>query len=193
MYSRTINKIILILGLFLIIIGTGTLLNRSDIGQDYFSWLKSVLSDLNPLKAGISLNFPSSEKSEIDHLDYSDVEFEDVTSEEKGVFEDKGEELVEESQEEEIVSAPELMTLPDLPEIEEKLNEITEEAKQVRQEVKRLKALDEIKKEIEIIAEKVKKVGQEVNEIRILAELQERVDKIAEKTDVLTQEITELV
>jgi len=194
---KAINKIVLILGLFLIIIGTGILLNNSDVGRDYISWVRSVFSKINPLKAGISLDSLSPEELGID---YSDIDFEELMSEEKeerDEVEDQEEEeelpeelLVEENQEKEIVLEPEKMTLP---RIEEKVNEIEKQTKQVNQEVESLLAINEIRKEVDIIAERVKKVGQEVNNLRVLGNLQEKVDKITKKTDVLTENIVELV
>jgi len=189
---KIINRTILIVGLLLIIIGTGVLLDRSNTGRDYFSWIKSVLSDLNPLKAGIIRDFPASEDLE---LDYSDIDFESLMSEGKSssvplgsISEDKEEGFSEESQEQEEEIALESKPVT-LTEIEEKINKIAEKSKKISQEIETLSVLNEIKKEIDIIAERAKKIGQEVNKLVILAELQEKVDKLAEKTEEISESV----
>lgn len=183
MDSKVVIKKILVLVLFLVIIGGVFLLEKYQVGEEYFEKIKSVLSELNPLKAGIGHNLPLAEDS---GLDFSEFNLENLVSEEEASFvEEEGESSsgVKEGAEEVEKSK---MTLT---EIEEDVAEIAEKTEEIDQEVERLSVLAGIEQDIDKIAEEAEAIAQEVSELRALAKIKEKVDKITEETEVLSQEV----
>ncbi|MFH1656394.1 MAG: hypothetical protein ABH956_01305 [Candidatus Nealsonbacteria bacterium] len=192
---KTVNKIILIFGLLLVIIGTGTLLNRSDIGKDYFGWVKSVLSNLNPLKAGITLNSPITEESK---LNYTDVNLDELNDEQDEINQvDQLDNLSLEingvsKENTPVISTNQVDVLPvkeiTLPEIEQTINVIAQKTKQIEQEIDKLVVLEQVKQEIILIVQELKEIGNNVKELKVSNEEQIDSDNIVEETN---QEVVE--
>lgn len=160
------SRIILIVGLLLLIVGVGLLLNKSEVGQDYFSWVGSVASDLNPLKAGIGLNLLSEEDTDVGYTE-ADINLEELTPEEEEI---QPEVVIVENV---VVTKEETTHQATLPEIEVEVNRIAVATKEVTKEVSKLVALKEIEKEFKAIAEQAEDIN---NELNILAEAKAQVD-----------------
>ena len=159
MSSKTISKTILVLSLLLIVIVAASLLDKSEMGR----WVKSVLANLNPLKAGISLNLLSSEEPEITS---EDIDMDKLLAK----FED---EEKDETERAEAIQEPEVVQEPPkqltVEEIQKRVDKIEREVSEISQKVDRLHVLAELRKEVGEIGTKANEISQKVQELGTLA------------------------
>ena len=145
--SKKKNKISFVLILFLVVIALFMFLDNVEVGQEYFSWVKSVALNAGFLKAGVTLNLTSSEESGID---FSQINFDNLVSEETSLeTEDDFLGQAEIPQEPEIIISPKKITLE---EIQQEINDITVKTNKIGQELDRLVFLIEIQENIRKIA-----------------------------------------
>lgn len=108
--------------------------------QGYFSWLKSLLAEINPFR---ELVFPQQLIEESLEINLSDTELV----------------LTPVKQETQLINKNPLS------EIEEKIKEISQQTEKIKREVQKLIILDSIKKEIKAISEKTEILKIEVSKL----------------------------
>ncbi len=149
------NKTAFIFGLIIVLAILFIFLNNVEIGQEYTNLVKSIVSKANFLKAGVTLNFSSSEESEID---FSEINFDTL-------IETDSEDVLGQTeipQEPEMIKKPKTITLED---IEQELNKITQQVNKIGQEINKLKSLVEIQESIRKIAIQANALSQEIEKI----------------------------
>ncbi len=149
------NKISFILVLLLAVIVLFMFFNNVEKEQKYLSWVKSVVSNIGFLKAGVTLNLSSSKESGID---FSQINFDSLVSEETSLeTEDDFLGQAEISQEPEMIVKPKKITLE---EIEQEINTIIIKTNMIGQEIDKLVFLIEIQENIRKIAIQANNLSQ---------------------------------
>jgi len=155
---NSLTKNILMIGLVLIIIGvTGLALNKSQIGNDYFSWMKSVfLSNFGFLKAGLTSNVSFDQPD----LNFSEINIENLMPQKEADQEaDESEEQVD------VQETGESEYIISLEKIAEKIKVIEKKVNKIEEEVNRLKTFTEIQEKINEITKQIDALSQEMNDL----------------------------
>jgi len=147
------NKRYFVLVLLLAVIVLFMFLDSVEVGQEYFAWIESVVSNIGFLKAGVTLNLLSSQESGID---FSQVNFDNLVSKE-AILEDKDIGQAEIPQEPEMIVMPKKITLE---EIHQEINIITVKTNEIGQEINKLVFLMEIQENINKIAMQANSLSQ---------------------------------
>lgn len=174
MWSKSINKTILIAGLLALVLAVG-LLTKTEIGQGYFSWLRAGLSGVN---LSTSQLLAPDQEPEKEVFDLSDLNFSSIEPKEEA---------------KEIVLMPkqtsQIQRELTLDEAQKQIEEISRKVDQIGNEVGKLVVLNDIMSQLDQISREAQEIGQKIGEPDSLTDLQSQIENIAEKANVLSQQI----
>lgn len=176
MWSKSVNKTVLIVGLLVLVLAVG-IITRTDVGRGYMDWLRASVSKMSPLTSESSLG------DDISDIDLSDIT---INNSEKAdsdsvVSEEKEDIVVEESSE-----------LSDLAKIEGHVDEINRKAENVKVEIEKLVVLEGIIAQIGEITEEAQDITRKANGfdgLSGLEEMQKQMNNLAENADLLNKDI----
>ena len=171
MWSKPVDKTILILGLLALVLAVGVLI-RTDVGRSYLGWLGATVSKMNPLNSN-----PENDES---GLDLSNVNLDNSDNQPS---QDKGNENTAENQ----PSAP--LTLD---EMSVKVSEISKTVSNIEKEIKNVKELNRIQTEVNRISAETNEIAGKIDDLNRLSKIQQEIDSIVKKADLLSQEIAKL-
>ena len=173
MWSKSINKTILILGLLFLVLVVGVLV-RTDTGREYFKWLGAMVSQVNPLTSN-----PQGDKS-------SDLNFSNINDLEISKTENSNQNSEVKTEAQEPASNNPLT----IDEVQARVGEISVRIEVIEKEIKQITVYNSIQDQINQISAKTKDIAKGVNELNQanrIVKIQDQLSAITETASLLSQ------